>query len=56
MFISELYGVDKSARIELAKYLLEILQLYDRRNDRVIGYARAFGRFHIPASFSESLI
>jgi len=44
MFISELYGVDKSTRTERAKQLLEAFQLYERRNDRLIGYSKGMKR------------
>jgi ABC-2 type transport system ATP-binding protein len=44
MFISELYGVNESARVERAKELLEVFQLYERRNDRVIGYSKGMKR------------
>jgi len=44
MFIGELYGVNKSARVERAKQLLEVFQLYERRNDRVIGYSKGMKR------------
>jgi len=44
MFIGELYGVDKTTRTERAKQLLEAFQLYDRRNERVIGYSKGMKR------------
>jgi len=44
MFIGELYGVDKATRTERAKQLLEAFQLYDRRNERVIGYSKGMKR------------
>jgi ABC-2 type transport system ATP-binding protein len=44
MFIGELYGVNESARVERSKQLLEVFQLYERRNDRVIGYSKGMKR------------
>jgi len=44
MFIGELYGVDKSAKIERATQLLQAFQLYDRRKDRVIAYSKGMKR------------
>ena len=44
MFIGELYGVNKSTKVERAKQLLEAFQLYERRNDRVIGYSKGMKR------------
>jgi ABC-2 type transport system ATP-binding protein len=44
MFIGELYGVDKASRIERAKQLLEVFQLYERKKDRVIGYSKGMKR------------
>ena len=44
MFIGELYGVDKSTKIERATRLLQAFQLYDRRNDRVIAYSKGMKR------------
>jgi len=44
MFIGQLYGVDKITRNERAKQLLEAFQLYDRRNERVIGYSKGMKR------------
>jgi len=44
MFIGELYGVDRTTRIERAKQLLEVFQLYERRKDRVIGYSKGMKR------------
>lgn len=44
MFIGELYGVDKSTRTERVKRLFELFQLYDRRNDRLIGYSKGMKR------------
>ena len=44
MFIGELYGVDKSNRIDRAKKLLEALQLYERRNDRLLTYSKGMKR------------
>ncbi len=44
MFIGELYGVDKSTKIERATRLLQAFQLYERRNDRVIGYSKGMKR------------
>jgi len=44
MFIGELYGVDKPTREARAKQLLEAFQLYDRRNDRLLGYSKGMKR------------
>ncbi len=44
MFIGELYGVDKTTRIQRVKQLLEVFQLYERRKDRVIGYSKGMKR------------
>ena len=44
MFIGELYGVDKLTRKARAKQLLEAFQLYDRRNDRLLGYSKGMKR------------
>jgi ABC-2 type transport system ATP-binding protein len=44
MFIGELYGVDKASRTERAKQLLEVFHLYDRRNERVMGYSKGMKR------------
>jgi len=44
MFIGELYGVDKLTREARAKQLLEVFQLYDRRNDRLLGYSKGMKR------------
>jgi len=44
MFIGELYGVDKLTRESRAKQLLEAFQLYDRRNDHLIGYSKGMKR------------
>ncbi len=44
MFIGELYGVNKTSRIQRAKQLLEVFQLYERRKDRVIGYSKGMKR------------
>ena len=44
MFIGELYGVDKLTREARAKQLLEAFQLYDRRNDRLLGYSKGMKR------------
>ena len=44
MFIGELYGVDKSTKIERATRLLQAFQLYDRRKDRVIAYSKGMKR------------
>ena len=44
MFIGELYGVDKPSRIDRAKKLLEALQLYERRNDRLLTYSKGMKR------------
>ena len=44
MFIGELYGVDKSSRIDRAEKLLEALQLYERRNDRLLTYSKGMKR------------
>ena len=43
-FIGGLYGVDKSARAERAKQLLQAFQLYERRNDRLVGYSKGMKR------------
>jgi ABC-2 type transport system ATP-binding protein len=44
MFIGELYGADKLTREARAKELLEAFQLYDRRNDRLLGYSKGMKR------------
>lgn len=44
MFIGELYSVDKLTRETRAKQLLEAFQLYDRRNDRLLGYSKGMKR------------
>jgi len=44
MFIGELYGVDKLTREMRAKQLLEAFQLYDRRNDHLLGYSKGMKR------------
>jgi ABC-2 type transport system ATP-binding protein len=44
MFIGELYGVDKLTREARARQLLEAFQLYDRRNDRLLGYSKGMKR------------
>jgi ABC-2 type transport system ATP-binding protein len=44
MFIGELYGVNESARVERSKQLLEVFQLYERRNDLVNGYSKGMKR------------
>jgi ABC-2 type transport system ATP-binding protein len=44
MFIGELYGVDKPSRTDRAKQLLEIFQLYERRNDRLLNYSKGMKR------------
>jgi ABC-2 type transport system ATP-binding protein len=44
MFIGELYGVDKRSKIDRAKKLLEALQLYERRNDRLLTYSKGMKR------------
>jgi ABC-2 type transport system ATP-binding protein len=44
MFIGELYGVDKNTRTERAKQLLELFQLYDRRNAHMIEYSKGMKR------------
>jgi len=44
MFIGELYGIDKPSRTDRAKQLLEAFQLYDRRNDRLLGYSKGMKR------------
>jgi ABC-2 type transport system ATP-binding protein len=44
MFIGELYGVDKLTRETRAKQLLEAFQLYDRRNDHLLGYSKGMKR------------
>jgi len=44
MFIGELYGVDKLTRRARAKQLLEAFQLYDRRNDHLLGYSKGMKR------------
>jgi ABC-2 type transport system ATP-binding protein len=44
MFIGELYGVDKLTREARAKQLLEAFQLYDRRNDHLLGYSKGMKR------------
>jgi len=43
-FIGELYGVDKLTREARARQLLEAFQLYDRRNDRLLGYSKGMKR------------
>jgi len=44
MFIGELYGVDRSDRVERAKQLLEAFQLYPRRNDPLAHYSKGMKR------------
>ena len=44
MFIGELYGVDRSDRVERAKQLLEAFQLYQRRNDHLARYSKGMKR------------
>ena len=44
MFIGELYGVDKPSKIDRAKKLLEALQLYGRRNDRLLTCSKGMKR------------
>ncbi len=44
MFIAELYGVNKPTRTDRAKELLETFQLYDRRNDHLLGYSKGMKR------------
>jgi ABC-2 type transport system ATP-binding protein len=44
MFIGELYGVDKLTREARARQLLEAFQLYDRRNDHLLGYSKGMKR------------
>lgn len=44
MFIGELYGVDRQTRTERAKELLEVFQLYERRQDRLAGYSKGMKR------------
>jgi ABC-2 type transport system ATP-binding protein len=44
MFIGELYGVDNLAREAQAKQLLEAFQLYDRRDERLLGYSKGMKR------------
>jgi ABC-2 type transport system ATP-binding protein len=44
MFIGELYGVDKLTRETRARQLLEAFQLYDRGNDRLLGYSKGMKR------------
>jgi ABC-2 type transport system ATP-binding protein len=44
MFIGELYGVDRSDRVERAKQLLEAFQLYQRRNDHLAHYSKGMKR------------
>jgi ABC-2 type transport system ATP-binding protein len=44
MFIGELYGVDKPTRQTRVKQLLDAFQLYDRRNDRLLGYSKGMKR------------
>jgi ABC-2 type transport system ATP-binding protein len=44
MFVGELYGVDKLTREARAKQLLDAFQLYDRRNDRLLGYSKGMKR------------
>ena len=43
-FIGGLYGVDKTTRTDRAKRLLEAFQLYERRNDRLVGYSKGMKR------------
>jgi ABC-2 type transport system ATP-binding protein len=44
MFIGELYGVDGPSRTSRAKQLLAAFQLYERRNDRLLGYSKGMKR------------
>lgn len=44
MFIGELYGVDRSTRVNRARRLLEAFQLYERRHDSVAGYSKGMKR------------
>jgi len=44
MFIGELYGIDKLTRTERAKKLLEVFQLFERRNDRLGTYSKGMKR------------
>jgi ABC-2 type transport system ATP-binding protein len=44
MFMGELYGVDEPSRTIRAKQLLEAFQLYERRNDHLVGYSRGMKR------------
>jgi ABC-2 type transport system ATP-binding protein len=44
MFIGELYGVDKPTRTARAKELLEALQLFKRRGDRLATYSKGMKR------------
>jgi len=44
MFIGELYGVDKPTRTERSRQLLEFLQLYERRDDRMLTYSKGMRR------------
>jgi ABC-2 type transport system ATP-binding protein len=44
MFIGELYGVDGQTRAERSRQLLEYLQLYERRDDRVLAYSKGMRR------------
>jgi ABC-2 type transport system ATP-binding protein len=44
MFIGELYSVDEPTRTLRAKQLFEAFQLYERRNDRLIGYSKGMKR------------
>jgi len=44
MFIGELYGVDKYTRTERAKQLLEVFQLYERRNAHINEYSKGMKR------------
>ncbi|HYA22393.1 MAG TPA: ATP-binding cassette domain-containing protein [Thermoproteota archaeon] len=44
MFIGELYRVDKLTREARARQLLETFQLYDRRNEHLVGYSKGMKR------------
>jgi ABC-2 type transport system ATP-binding protein len=44
MFIGELYLVDKLTREARARQLLETFQLYDRRNEHLVGYSKGMKR------------
>lgn len=44
MFIAELHGVDKRTRTHRAKQMLEAFQLYERRNERLLGYSKGMKR------------